>query len=112
MESILNTVKKAVSVMPEYTVFDDELIMHINTVFMGLAQMGVGPSTGFRIEDATETWDDFLPLQDENLEAVKTYIGLKVRLLFDPPSSSIHAEAIKQAIAELEWRLNFEVESK
>lgn len=112
MESILNTVKKAVSVMPEYTVFDDELIMHINTVFMGLAQMGVGPSTGFRIEDATDTWDDFLPLQDENLEAVKTYMGLKVRLLFDPPSSSIHVEAIKQAIAELEWRLHFEVESK
>jgi hypothetical protein len=108
--SILNTVKKAVGVMPEYDVFDEVLIMHINSVFMVLAQMGVGPSKGFRIEDNIAEWTDFLSKEDENYESVKSYICMKVRLLFDPPSSSTHMECIKQLVSEFEWRLNFEAE--
>jgi hypothetical protein len=108
--SILNTVKKAVGLMPEYDAFDDTLIMHINSVFMILSQVGVGPAKGFRIEDASANWNDYLTEDYENYESVKSYICLKVRLLFDPPSSSTHMQAIKDLISELEWRLNIEAE--
>lgn len=108
--SILNTVKKAVGLMPEYDAFDDTLIMHINSVFMILSQVGVGPAKGFRIEDDTAEWSDFLSNEDENYESIKSYVCMKVRLLFDPPSSSTHMQAIKDLISELEWRLNIEAE--
>lgn len=108
--SILNSVKKALGVTPEYEIFDSDIVMHINSVFMVLAQMGIGPANGFRIEDSTAEWTDFLPNEDENFESVKSYICMKVRLLFDPPSSSTHMECIKQLISEFEWRLNFEAE--
>lgn len=108
--SILNTVKKAVGLMPEYDAFDDTLIMHINSVFMILSQVGVGPTKGFRIEDASAEWVDFLSEDYENYESVKSYICMKVRLLFDPPSSSTHMQAIKDLVSELEWRLNIEAE--
>ena len=109
-DNILNSVKKSIGIMPEYKAFDDSLIMHINSVFMILAQMGVGPSKGFRLEDGTEEWSDFLSSDYENYESVKSYICMKVRLLFDPPSSSTHMECIKQFVNEFEWRLNFEAE--
>ncbi len=108
--SILNSIKKSIGIMPEYTSFDDSLIMHINSVFMILSQVGVGPSKGFIISDATAEWSDFVSPTDENYESVKSYVAMKVRLLFDPPSSSTHMECIKQLISELEWRLNFEYE--
>lgn len=108
--SILNTVKKAVGLMPEYDAFDDTLIMHINSVFMILSQVGVGPTKGFRIEDASAEWGDFLSEDYENYESVKSYICMKVRLLFDPPSSSTHMQAIEDLVSELEWRLNIEAE--
>lgn len=108
--SILNTVKKAVGLMPKYDAFDDTLIMHINSVFMILSQVGVGPAKGFRIEDDTAEWSDFLSNEDGNYESIKSYVCMKVRLLFDPPSSSTHMECIKQLVSELEWRLNIEAE--
>lgn len=111
-ESILASVKKMLGITSEYDVFDSDIIMHINSVFMILAQMGVGPSTAFRIEDATSVWTDFIPKDKPNYEAVKSYVGLKVRLLFDPPASSTHMQAMNSLIAELEWRLNFEAETK
>lgn len=107
---ILNDVKKAIGIMPEYDAFDSTLILHINSVFMILNQLGVGPTSGFRLVDGTEEWTDFLPSDYENFESVKSYICLKVRLLFDPPSSSTHMECMKQMISELEWRLNMEYE--
>lgn len=109
-KSILNTVKKSVGVMPDYTVFDDTLIMHINSVFMTLTQVGVGPKQGFRIEDSSTEWSSFLSDDYENFESVKSYICLKVRLLFDPPSSSTHMQCIESQIKEFEWRLNIEAE--
>ena len=109
-DNILNDVKQAIGIMPDYTVFDHTLIMHINSVFMILQQMGVGPVKGFKLKDGTEHWSDYLSETDEKYEPAKSYVCLKVRLLFDPPSSSTHMECIKQLINELEWRLNFEYE--
>lgn len=109
-DSILNTVKKSIGIMPDYDTFDDALIMHINSVFMILAQLGVGAARGFRIEDDSAEWSDFLSDEDKNFESMKSYICMKVRLLFDPPSSSTHMDCIKQLVDEFEWRLNLEAE--
>lgn len=111
MESILTSVKKQLGIAEEYTHFDPDIIMHINTVFMILQQLGVGPEEGFMIEDELTTWEDFIP-EGMHLTMVKTYVPLKVRLAFDPPSSSTHMNAIKEAIAEYEWRLNHAVDPK
>lgn len=105
MNSILGSVKKMLGPSGNYEYFDPELIMHINSVFTILHQIGVGPENGFFIKDESDTWDEYIT-SDQNLEAVKTYVYLKVRLIFDPPQSSSEAEAIKQLIRELEWRLN------
>lgn len=108
--SILNSVKKDLGVNPEYDVYDNSIIMGINSAFMVLTQLGVGPPQGFRISDASSVWTDFMPNADENFESVKSYISMKTRLIFDPPTSSIHQECIKQLVNEFEWRLNFEAE--
>ena len=112
MESILTSIKKLIGITEDYKHFDTDLIIHINSVFMILSQIGIGPSDGFSISDETTTWEDFLPSDNKNFEAVKTYIYLKTRLIFDPPQSSYTMEAIKQTISELEWRLNVEAEQK
>lgn len=118
MDSILTSIKKLLGITAEYKQFDADIIMHINTVFMTLNQLGVGPSEGFRIEDDLAVWDDFIKVDDSNPEmipiisAVKSYIHLKVKLLFDPPLSSAVEKAITQSINELEWRLNVQAESK
>ena len=109
--SILDSIKESLGIVPEYTHFDATLIMHINSVFMILNQIGVGPEKGFTIHDAAAIWEDFLPEDNTNYEAVKTYIGAKVKLMFDPPTGSVHMECLKQLISELEWRLNLEHES-
>ena len=112
MESILTSIKKLIGITEDYKHFDTDLIIHINSVFMILSQMGIGPDNGFSISDETITWNDYLPEGDENFEAVKTYIYLKTKLVFDPPQSSSTMEAMKQTISELEWRLNVEAEQK
>ena len=109
MESILTSIKKILGIYAEDTSFDVDIIMHINTVFMILRQMGIGPSEGFSIRDSYNTWDEFLS-DNVLLESVKTYIALKVRLIFDPPASSAVMEAINRTISELEWRLNVQVD--
>ena len=109
MESILTSVKKMLGITEEYTHFDPDLIMHINSVFMILTQMGVGPSNGFYIEDDRDEWYDFIS-EDSMMESVKSYMGLKVRMLFDPPSSSAAMEAMNRLISEFEWRLNVQAE--
>jgi hypothetical protein len=107
MESILDSIKKLLGVSEEYTQFDNDIIMHINTVFMNLTQLGVGPAAGFFIEDSSAVWTDFVDLENEiQLNAVKTYVYLKVKLLFDPPLSSSVVQSINNMISELEWRLN------
>lgn len=110
MESILTSIKKLLGITEEDTNFDQDLIMHINSVFMILTQLGVGPSKGFSIKDENDVWSDFIPEQS-SLEAVKTYVYMKVRLMFDPPLSSAVVDAINRNISELEWRLNVGAEN-
>lgn len=109
--SILNSIKKLLGIAPEYTQFDSDIIMHINSVFMVLNQLGVGPAKGFRITGPEEQWEDYIT-DDDNLDAIKTYIHLKVKVVFDPPLNSTVMEAHKQMISELEWRLNVQVEEE
>jgi hypothetical protein len=112
MESILTSIKKLLGITEEDEYFDADIIMHINTVFMTLTQLGVGPAEGFAIEDKTAIWTDFIE-NVSKLQAVKTYIFLKVKLVFDPASvGSSTLSAYERTIQELEWRLNVEAESK
>lgn len=107
--SILTSIKKLLGITEEYTHFDPDIIMHINSVFMILSQLGVGPVEGFSISDSTSTWDEFVT-DSQNLEAIKSYMHMKVKLLFDPPQSSAVIEAMNRMISELEWRLNVEAD--
>lgn len=109
--SILNSVKKVLGFDSEYGAFDEDIIMHINSVFGTLNQLGVGPPEGFAIEDASSEWTDYLGL-DKNLNQVKTYVYLKVRLLFDPPATSFAQDAMRKQIEELEWRINVHQEGR
>lgn len=111
MESILTTIKKLLGIGEEYDHFDQDIITHINSVFMDLNQIGVGPKDGFIIQDEAATWSDFIK-DKAKFEAVKTYIYLRVKLLFDPPSSSAVIEAINRDISRYEWRLNVAAENK
>ena len=109
MESILTSIKKMLGIVEEYEHFDADLIMHINSVLSILTQLGVGPSEGFSIKDKTASWNDFLS-DSKNLESVKSYVYLKVRLIFDPPLTSSVTEAINRMISELEWRISVAVD--
>lgn len=104
-DSILNSTKKVLQVAADYTAFDLDIIMHINSAFATLNQLGVGPAEGFMIEDDTPVWEDFLGT-DSRLNSVKSYVYQKVRLLFDPPQTGFLVTAIQEQIREFEWRLN------
>jgi hypothetical protein len=103
--SILNSTKKILGIAPDYLAFDLDIITHINTAFSTLTQLGVGPAEGFMIEDETAVWTDFI-VDDLQYNAVKSYVFLRVRQLFDPPTTSYLIAAFDQQIKELEWRLN------
>ena len=111
MDSILTSIKKLLGITAEYKQFDPDLIIHINSVFLILKQLGIGPEQGFSISGEYETWKQFLPEGSENFEAVKSYMHIKVKLLFDPPTSSAVMEAMNRMASEYEWRLNVEAES-
>ena len=110
MESILTSIKKLLGIMSDYTNFDDDIIIHINTAFAMLNQLGVGPEGGFMIVDANSKWEDYTT--EKNLNMVKTYIYLKVRLLFDPPTSTALIESINRTLSEIEWRIFLEGDPK
>lgn len=110
MDSILTSIKKLLGLSEDYDHFDVDIIMHINSVFMILTQIGVGPSEGFVITDDTAEWTDFIE-DTVKMEAVKTYVYLKVRLLFDPPASSAVMSSIERMISEYEFRLNVAAET-
>jgi hypothetical protein len=103
--SILISTKKILGIAEDYTAFDLDIITHINTAFSTLTQLGVGPAEGFMIEDNTEVWADFIA-DDSQYNSVKSYVFLRVRQLFDPPTTSYLIEAYNKQIQELEWRLN------
>ena len=110
MESILTSVKKMLGISESYVVFDADILMHINSVFATLTQLGVGPIEGFAIEDANATWRDFLQ-EGSKLEFVKSYMYLQVRMLFDPPLTSSVLESMNRMASEYEWRLQVAAES-
>ena len=103
-ESILASIKKQLGITEEYTQFDSDIIMHINSVLAILTQLGIGSTDGFAISDDSSTWQDFMG-EDKKLEFVKSYVYLKVKLLFDPPLSSAVIESMNRTISELEWRI-------
>lgn len=104
-DSILRSTKKILGIDPEYTVFDLDIITHINTAFSTLNQLGVGPVNGFAIEDDTAVWSDYT-VDELKFNAVKTYVHLRVRLIFDPPTTSYLINAFEKQVEQLEWRLN------
>ena len=108
-ESILTSIKKLLGITADYQHFDADIIMHINSVFMILMQLGIGPTDGFSISDDSATWSDFLQT-DTWLEAVKSYMYLRVRLLFDPPQNGTYMNAIEKQIDMFEWRCREEQE--
>ena len=110
-DSILNSIKKLLGIQTDYKNFDTDIIIHINSVFMILNQLGIGPKQGFKIEGDTETWSDYISDGDD-LESIKTYVYLKVKIVFDPALSGTVMEANKEVLRELEWRLNFHHESE
>ena len=103
--SILTSTKKILGIAEDYTVFDEDIITHINTAFSTLTQLGVGPADGFMIEDAVAEWDDFI-VDDFQYNSVRSYVFLKVKQLFDPPTTSYLIASTEKQIEELEWRLN------
>jgi hypothetical protein len=110
-DSILNSIKKVLNQPADYDAFDPDIIMHINSVFSTLNQLGIGPQEGFRIDDDTVEWTAFLE-GDDRLNNVKSYMYLRVRMLFDPPVTSFHVEAMQRQITELEWRINVQREDE
>ena len=109
MDSILNSIKKLMGIPADYAAFDMDLIMHINSVFMILNQLGIGPEEGFSITGDESVWTDFYTRAD--LDLVKSYVYLKTRLLFDPPTSSAVLNSMEKQVDQYEWRLNVTAEN-
>jgi hypothetical protein len=104
-QSILTSTKKILGIDESYVVFDHDILTHINTAFSTLTQLGVGPAEGFMITDDTAVWQDFIS-DDLQYNSVKTYVFLRVRQIFDPPTTSYMIDSFDRQIKELEWRLN------
>jgi hypothetical protein len=104
-ESILKSVKKVLGIDADYIAFDLDILIHINTAFAVLNQLGIGPEAGFMIEDDTAVWATFYGT-DSRYNAIRTYVYLKVRIMFDPPQTAYLVEALNSQIKELEWRIN------
>lgn len=111
MDSILNTIKKLLGIDPEYDPFDTDVIVAINSALMTLTQVGVGPRKGFSIRDSTETWTEFVGDRTD-LESIKTYVYLRTKLIFDPPTNSFTIEAMERQAEEYLWRININAERR
>lgn len=105
MESILTTIKLQLGIGADYAHFDQQIMVHINAAFVTLNQLGVGPTKPFIVTSEMDTWAKALG-EIEDIEAVKLYIALKVKMLFDPPTTSFVLDAMNRQVSELEWRLN------
>lgn len=111
MDSILTSIKKLSNISERDANFDVDIIIYINGIFSTLSQVGIGPEDGFSISDDTAVWKDFIG-ESKTLEFVKTYIALKVRVVFDPPTNSAILNAYKEEIKELEWRLGVQADEE
>ena len=107
--SILDSIKKNLGIVPEYTAFDDQIILDINAAFSTLHQLGFGPDEGFEITGIDEFWSDII--EEPRFNFVKSYVCMKVRVMFDPPTSSFALDALNKQIAEYEWRIKSEIET-
>ena len=107
--SILDSIKKNLGIVPEYTAFDDQIILDINAAFSTLHQLGFGPDEGFEITGIDEFWSDII--EEPRFNFVKSYVCMKVRVMFDPPTSSYALDALNKQIAEYEWRIKYEIET-
>lgn len=106
-QSILKSTKKILGIADDYTVFDLDIMTHINSAFSTLTQLGIGPAAGYAIDDEDDDWEDFVDMAvDPQYNSIKSYIFLKVRQLFDPPSTSYLIAAVEKQIQELEYRLS------
>lgn len=110
IDSILTSTKKLLGPTEDDTSFDTDIIIHINTALFRLNQLGVGPSEGYAITTKEQSWTDFVGTERKDLEAIKTYVYLKTRLVFDPPQSGFLVEALKESIKEFEWTINVQAE--
>lgn len=106
MDSILLSIKKLLGIASDYKQFDTDVIIHINSVFLTLNQLGIGPDDGFSIDSESEEWSDYIPDNQLLLSAVKSYMYLKVKMLFDPSLTSFVNDLMKEEARELEWRMN------
>lgn len=111
MESILDTIKQLLGIPVEDESFDTDIKVYINTVTPNLAQMGIGPKNGFIVISKDQLWSEYVDSTIINLEGVKQYIYLKVKLIFDPPTNSTTVQAINDSLKELEWRMMLAVET-
>lgn len=111
MDSILNNVKKLLGIDSEDDSFDVDVMTMINSTIPSLAQMGIGPSNGYMVTSADDKWTDWITTNTINLQGVKTYLYLKIKLIFDPPTNSTVVEAFNKNLNELEWRMMLAVET-
>lgn len=109
--SILNSTKKRLGLASDYEVFDEAVITQINSAFSDLTQLGVGPAV-FMIEDDTTEWSEYIADDDVQLNWVKTFVYLKVRLAFDPPQTSYLITSMEKQLEQIEWRLTIDREGK
>ena len=109
-ESIFDSIKALLGPDASYEVFDQDILIHINTAIAVLTQIGVGPASGFMVTGSDETWFDFIGDSDKSLNMVKTYVYMKVKMAFDPPVNSSALSAYQEACKEYEWRLNVAVD--
>lgn len=110
--SILTSTKKILGLAEDYTAFDLDVITHINSAFSTLTQLGIGPAAGFMIEDETSDWSDFVDVEaNPQFNAIKSYVYLRTRMLFDPPTTSFLLDAYTKQIEQMEWRLNVDREA-
>ena len=107
--SILDSIKKNLGIVPEYTAFDDQIILDINAAFSTLHQLGFGPDEGFEITGIDEFWSDII--EEPRFNFIKSYVCMKVRVMFDPPTSSYALDALNKQIAEYKWRIKSEFET-
>ena len=109
-ETILDSCKSYCGILPSDSSFDADIIMAINAIMYVLTDLGVGPSTPFVVEDGTETWDDLLG--DDPIGGVREYVNMRVKLLFDPSTNNQIMDALKEQIAEFEWRITAEADRR
>jgi hypothetical protein len=107
-QSILDSVKKVLQIGPDDDSFDLDVMIHINSAFSTLHDLGVGPVEGFTIQNGTDTWNDFIPTAVDPVQQnqVKTFVILNTRLLFDPPATSFQLEAFQKQIDQITWRIS------